>query len=188
MLEGDILSWVDAHSNLPPGKVDRASGCGSKGSNQAGSVDPPHWRVFLFSRSAIDAALIQAYRETEFRVLGPHPFTLRVGDISPELAAVHQAYQSHCSTFITASNPYSKSLEPQANADRHEALRNRLEQINLVHKEGIGQHSSSPWPAEASFLVVGMSLEAATALGKALEQNAIVWSGEDARPELVLLR
>ncbi len=34
MLETDILSWVDAHSNLPfPGKVDRESGCGSKGSN-----------------------------------------------------------------------------------------------------------------------------------------------------------
>jgi hypothetical protein len=35
---------------------------------------------------------------------------------------------------------------------------------------------------------LGLSLEAAKALGKKYDQNAVVWCGPDAIPELVLLR
>ena len=41
---------------------------------------------------------------------------------------------------------------------------------------------------EESFLVYGLTLEAAKALGTRLEQNAFIWSGEDAVPQLILLR
>jgi hypothetical protein len=37
-------------------------------------------------------------------------------------------------------------------------------------------------------LVFGLTLEAAKAMGRTLEQNAIVWSAADAIPRLILLR
>ncbi len=52
----------------------------------------------------------------------------------------------------------------------------------------IGQHPSNSWAGEESFLVFGVSLEAAKALGRRFEQNAIVWSAADAVPQLILLR
>jgi len=36
--------------------------------------------------------------------------------------------------------------------------------------------------------VPGLSLEASKSLGARFEQNAIVWSGADAVPQLILLR
>lgn len=41
---------------------------------------------------------------------------------------------------------------------------------------------------EPSFLLFGLPLETARPLGKKLDQNAIVWFGGDAVPELILLR
>ena len=41
---------------------------------------------------------------------------------------------------------------------------------------------------EASYLIFGLTLEAAKMLGMRLEQNAIVWAGVDAVPQLILLR
>jgi len=41
---------------------------------------------------------------------------------------------------------------------------------------------------EPSLLVFGLPLETAGPLGKKLDQNAIVWCGGDAVPELILLR
>jgi hypothetical protein len=52
----------------------------------------------------------------------------------------------------------------------------------------IGQHPSNAWAGEESFLCFGISLEAAKALGRRFEQNAIVWSAADAIPQLILLR
>jgi hypothetical protein len=56
------------------GKVDRESGCGSFGSNQAGnSVGPSAQEGFLFPDSVIDADLVQAFRETHYRVRPEQP-------------------------------------------------------------------------------------------------------------------
>jgi hypothetical protein len=68
------------------------------------------------------------------------------------------------------------------------ALSKELERRSLSYVEGIGQHKSNQWPGEESFLVFGLTLEAANTLGSKLEQNAIVWSGKDAVPQLILLR
>jgi hypothetical protein len=43
-------------------------------------------------------------------------------------------------------------------------------------------------PGEASVLVLGMSRNEAERVGRAFGQLAIVWSGETAVPELVVLR
>ena len=137
--------------------------------------------------STIDAATIQAFRETEYRVHGDKPFTLRIGEASPVLAAVHKRHRVDSSAYVTAFNPYSEALDDAANAQRHARLGQELRQRSLVAIEGVGRHPSNGW-AETSYLILGLTLEAAKVLGACHEQNAIVWAGADAVPQLILLR
>lgn len=138
--------------------------------------------------SSIDAATIQAYLETEYRIDGDTPAILKVGTVCPELAALHESNHTVCSAFITACNPFSQALDEASNASRQRALLQELRRRGLASVEGIGQHPSNQWPGEPSFLVFGLGMEDATELGASLEQNAIVWSGSDALPQLILLR
>ena len=142
----------------------------------------------MFSDSAIDQGTIQAYRETDYRILGDAPATLRIGVASPALAALHKAHHADSSAFITACNPFSQACDEAANAERQAALARELKLRSLSFIDGIGQHPSNQWPGEASFLVLGLTLEAARTLGIRLEQNAILWSGPDAVPQLILFR
>ena len=113
---------------------------------------------------------------------------LKVGETCSALAAAHKRYRVECSAYITACNPFSQILDDAANAERHAALGREISQRSLASIEGIGQHPSNQWPGEASHLIFGLTLEAAKALGTRLEQNAIVWAGGDAVPQLILLR
>lgn len=142
----------------------------------------------MLFESIIDAGTVQAFRETEYRVHGDEPFTLKVGETCLALAAAHKRYRVECSAYITACNPFSQILDDEANAERHAALGREISQRSLASIEGIGQHPSNQWPGEASHLIFGLTLEAAKALGTRLEQNAIVWAGGDAVPQLILLR
>ena len=171
------------------GKVERESGCGFLGSNQSGkSVDPPKQEGFLFSASDIHPDLIQAYMETEFRVLEGIPFTLRVGKVISDLLVAHKRHRVESSAFITACNPFSQALSDEINAEKQKALAKELTCRSLEFVAGIGQHPSSQWQGEPSYLIFGLTLEAAKTLGNRFEQNAIVWNGSDGTPQLILLR
>ncbi len=142
----------------------------------------------MFSTSVIHPELIQAYTETEFRVLEGMPLSIWVGKLNSELLAVHKQYRVECSAFLTACNPFSQELSDEANSERQIALAKELTTRSLEFLPGIGQHSSNQWPGEPSYLVLGLTLEAAKALGARLEQNAIVWTGVDGVSQLILLR
>lgn len=142
----------------------------------------------MSEESQIDSDTLKAYRETEFRVAGDTPMTLRVGQTCGSLARLQLAHRVDCSAFITACNPFSIELSHAENAARQAALAEDLRKRSRTFIDGVGQHPSNKWPGELSYLVLGLSLEAAKTLGRQLEQNAIVWSGADASPRLVLLR
>jgi hypothetical protein len=142
----------------------------------------------LLPASAIDPPTLQAYLETDYRVHGEPDFTLRVGRASAELLAAHKRRRTDCSAFLTACNPFSQPLDAAANAARQASLAKELSSRSLAFLPGVGQHPSNGWPGEDSFLVFGLTLEAAKALGTRLEQNGLVWSGADAVPQLILLR
>jgi hypothetical protein len=144
--------------------------------------------AMLFSDSNIPRDTIQAYLETHYRVLGETPATLHIGQFNPALAALHEAHHVACSAFITACNPFSRSLAADANDARQAALAHELDALGLTRIEGIGKHPSNNWPGEASFLVLGVALDVAKVLGENHGQNAIVWCGADAVPQLILLR
>ena len=142
----------------------------------------------MFPGSVIDQRSIQAYLETNYHVHSDAPLTLNIGVANPTLAELHKAHRIESSAFVTACNPFSQAFDESANAERQAALARELQQRSLTYIEGIGQHPKNEWPGELSFLVLGLSREAARALGNRHEQNAIVWCGLDVVPELVLLR
>lgn len=150
-------------------------------------VDPPSTEGFLFSESTLPPALIQAYRETDYRVLAEPPFVLTVGIASPDLIRLYQAHKVACAAFITAFNPFSQELTADDNRRRQAELAKELTRRSLGFVDGVGQHPSGNW-REASFLVFGLALEAAKSLGQSLEQNAIIWCGADCVPDLILLK
>jgi len=173
----------------PPGKVGRESGCGLLyGTTKRHSVDPPTKEGFLFSESTLAPGLVQAYRETEYRVFGTDPFVITVGVASSELLALYHGHKVTCAAFITACNPLGQELPAHENQRRQDELAKELNQRGLEYLVGVGQHPTGGWPGEPSFLILGLELEAAKCLGGSLEQNAIVWCGADCVPELVLLR
>ncbi|HEX5364093.1 MAG TPA: DUF3293 domain-containing protein [Gallionella sp.] len=138
--------------------------------------------------SEIDPSTIKAYRETNYYIAAPAPFVLRVGVTSEALARICAQHRTDCCAFVTASNPYSRLVDDQENADRQAGLARELERRGLTFFHGTGRHPSGSWPAESSYLVLGLSLADAKMLGEAYQQNAILWCGPDAVPELILLR
>ena len=146
------------------------------------------WRSSDYAmNTGCDSSLIKAYEETEYRVTQGHPLVLRVNVPSPELASLYKAKGASCAAFITACNPFSRMLSNEDNAKRQAELAAELKRRSLSFFAGVGQHPSGNWPGEHSFLVLGLALEAARSLGKAYEQNAVIWCGPDAVPRLVLL-
>jgi hypothetical protein len=151
-------------------------------------VDPPSTEGFLFSESTLPPALIQAYRETDYRVLAEPPFVLTVGIASQDLIRLFQAHKVACAAFVTAFNPFGQELTTDENHCRQAELAKELTRRGLEFVEGVGQHPSGNWPGEPSFLVFGLEIEAAKSLGQSLEQNAIIWCGADCVPDLILLK
>src|SRR5690606_38118182 len=140
------------------------------------------------SRSLIRATLLTAYRQTEYRVRALPPFVLRIGQASSALRCLHQECGVASSAFITACNPYSRLLADDENAERQQRLVETLAREGWRSIPGSGKHISGPWPAEASFLVLGIGLGDACRIARAFEQNAIVFCDADCVPELIWLR
>ncbi len=138
--------------------------------------------------SAIPPATVTAYLETDYRIFNEPPFALRIGINSAQLEKLYQQHKTSCGVFITACNPFSRKLDNATNAAKQAELTKELAQRGLSFIEGEGRHPSGGWPAEPSYFVLDLSLEEAKALGRRYGQNAVVWCGADAVPELVLLR
>jgi hypothetical protein len=139
-------------------------------------------------KSTLAPGLISAYEVTNFHVKAEPAFTLNVGKASEELKALLKQNNVSNAAFITAWNPYSKSLSDEENQARNDQLKNELTIQNLKFIDGFGQDPLGQWSGEDSFLILGIELEASKKLGIQFEQNAIVWSDSDAVPDLILLR
>ena len=142
----------------------------------------------MTNKSNLHADLIKAYEITNFHVKTASAFTLNIGKVSEELKALFKQNDVSNAAFITAWNPYSKSLSDEENQARNDQLKNELNIRSLKFIDGFGQDPAGQWSGEDSFLVLGIELEASKKLGIQFEQNAIVWSDKDAIPQLILLR
>jgi hypothetical protein len=142
-------------------------------------------------KSAIAEDLITAYRSAHYRAgSGQDAITLRVDEHSEPLSRLFRASGHRCAAFITACNPFGAQESLKANMRACAALHDRLDSYvawpdQII--EGMGIDPSGEWPAEKSFLALGLDLETSRALGEEFGQNAIVWAGADAIPRLILL-
>ena len=132
--------------------------------------------------------LILAYEATDFRVLEPQEFTLRVGQRSAELQSLYVDMGVTCAGYLTAWNPFSKEASELENENAQQQLLRQLSLEGFPALNALGIDPSGDWPGEESVLVPGLSLDRAKLLGLEFGQNAIVWAGHDAVPQLVLLR
>ena len=138
--------------------------------------------------SEISSLIIKAYKDTDYFVFGEPLFVLRVGMANEPLAELYKQCKTNSGVFVTAVNPFSKDVGEAVNTVRQAELATELKRRNLVFFDGAGEHPSGEWAAEPSYFVLGLSLEAAKNLGKKYHQNAVVWCGPDAVPQLILLR
>lgn len=143
----------------------------------------------VFPQTEISADVLRAYLETRYeaQMEAAEPLTLRIGEFSPRLLSAQREAGVESSLFVTAYNPLSRQLSRGENEKRHRNLLKHLRRGCAALFKGRGYHPSGNWD-EKSILALGVSLAPAQYLGNIFEQNAIVWSGADAVPRLILLR
>jgi hypothetical protein len=135
--------------------------------------------------------VISAYRSANYRVESSgETFILHIDQYSEALSRLLTASGHPCAAFVTACNPWGKLQSSATNSVNSAHLAERLRQLpggegRII--EGAGYDPVGAWPEEKSFLVLGLDLEASSALGRDFNQNAIVWAGADGIPKLVLL-
>ena len=136
----------------------------------------------------IPSDLIEAYSATHFTVLEPRPLTLRVDHHSAELAKLLKEMGVSSAGYLTAWNPYSAETSAADNEAAQLSLIRSLSLEGYPTLKALGVDPAGEWPGEESVFVPGLDLERAKSLGVEFGQNAIVWAGPDAVPQLVLLR
>jgi Protein of unknown function (DUF3293) len=137
----------------------------------------------------IHADKIRAYLATGYR-LGhtPDSIILFIGNRSPRLAELYRSHGVDCGAFITAFNPRG-GIQPETDNERgHAELKRTLQELGISAIEGSGSEEGSDWPAEKGCFALGLPLDQAKAIGARFDQDAIVWVGADAVPQLILLR
>jgi hypothetical protein len=138
--------------------------------------------------SVIPASLIRAYEATDYRVLAPVAFTMKVGRRSIELEGLYRRTGARTATVITAWNPRSEKRADAENEAAQAKLVADLEQAGLAHLPALGADPEEEWKGEVSLLVLGATRDTVEALGRKYGQNCIVWVEADAVPVLIFLR
>ena len=138
--------------------------------------------------TSIAPETIAAYLGTDFCVDAETPFVMRIGAPCEALQRLYADYDCAACAFITAWNPFGEATADALNDTRQAAFAQDLDRRGLPYLKGAGRDPHGAYPAEASLLVLGPTLEQSMALGRALRQNAIVWCGADCVPQLILLR
>ena len=132
---------------------------------------------------------VRAYLATDYRLgHSADDIILTIGQRSERLAALFAANSVTCGAFLTAYNPRGTIQSDAANAAGHAELAGLLPEHGHRAIEGSGSEEGTDWPSEKSWFALGLPLEPARAIGLRFDQDAIVWVGADAVPQLILLR
>jgi hypothetical protein len=132
--------------------------------------------------------LIAAYEKALYVVFGTPELVIRIGEPNPDLDELLEAEDAASAAFITAANPRGEATTPWKNEIANAALVQTQTQAGYRCFEGEGRDPQKRWKPERSVLVVGVSRPDAESVGRAFEQNAIVFVEKGRPPELVLIR
>lgn len=110
---------------------------------------------------------------------------MRVGRRCAPLAELLDEHRATCAAFITAWNPEGALVGHELNQTAQTLLEQETSATDdYVRGEG---RDVGNWPPEPSILIPGISRAKAKAVGRSFRQNAIIWAGGNAVPELILL-
>jgi hypothetical protein len=132
---------------------------------------------------------VRAYLATGYRIgHTAQDIVLTIGQHSERLAALFVGNSVDCGAFLTAYNPQGTVQSDAANDQVHAELARKLQVLGLQAIEGSGSEEGTDWPSEKSYFALGLALGPAKEIGIHFDQDAIVWVGADAVPQLILLR
>ncbi|MBS1143481.1 MAG: hypothetical protein H6R14_887 [Proteobacteria bacterium] len=127
-----------------------------------------------------------AYMATTYRVFLPSGVCeLRLGQASDTLRCWLETAGENTFALISAQNPDGQQLDESANAERQSQLECDLLEGNYEPYAAQHEADDGQWPMEESCFVPGISCEDACALAADFGQNAVVYGGADAVPQLV---
>ena len=129
-----------------------------------------------------------AYLSTTYRTFidDENQLDIIVGQANHALDQLLSSRGADSYAFITAWNPFSKTVSEEQNHTANEALKSELGQYSVY--EGIGiPKQPSKWEGEQSFLILGINRDEATRLGTKYEQNAIIYGEAGSEPVLLML-
>lgn len=160
------------------------------------SPEDPYWSQAIWwsesvKPSALPVKLIISYIATCYQAWIEETtalIPLRIGHYCMPLAALLQASGSRSAVYITACNPASRMVSFAENQSATGRLYQQLIRYSSHIYRGESIDPSGEWPAEASFLALGIDPATAKAAGHEFGQNAIVQTAADAIPRLILLR
>ena len=137
----------------------------------------------------IEPDKVRAYLATDYRFgAAGNEIVLKIGKRSDQLAILFARHGVECGAFLTAYNPQGRLQSAAANDLGHVELAQLLRGKGLTIIEGAGSECGSDWSEERSWFALGLALSSAKELGTRFAQDAIVWVGPDAVPQLILLR
>ena len=130
----------------------------------------------MIARKTVHPNLVRAYREAIYIANeGDDAIALKVGEVSPALAALMHIHKATTAAIITAYNPYSE-IQPSAENERMQAaLVAELKATATVCFDAIGSDPEGEWDPEPSTLALGISLMEAQRLADQFGQNAFIW-------------
>jgi hypothetical protein len=141
------------------------------------------------SMSKIDQEKIIAFQKTIYTVFtGVEKISFTIGTRSDELKNLFCSKNEKTGVFITAFNAYGQIQSDNMNKVSNENLLFDLTKLAEYVYLGQGADPTGNWPPEVSFLALGVDIKTSKELGQKHHQDAIVWIGEGAVPELFLLR
>ena len=132
--------------------------------------------------------LEQAYQNTSYMTSG---IVIRAGQQNPQLDFLLFCNQKKEWVYLTAWNPaeehWNIKRNQKANTELLQQIKDPIKDQGWIILPGWGIGDDRVWPPEASFLILGCSLEAGKKIAKQFGQNAFLYGRERDIPELIYM-
>ena len=139
----------------------------------------------------LDPALRAAYERADYVVYASPGIQFHIGEPSDVLDAMMAMNRVASAAFVSSANTRGVATPENERRLADFLLRGALDDPAMHKKyrvyQGEGRDPEGKWNAEPSVLIMGIPRAEAEALGRKLEQNAIVWIEKGRAPELLVL-
>ena len=135
----------------------------------------------------LDPALRSAYERAVYCVFASPGVEFRIGQPSDILDAMMAMAHVRSAAFVSSATARGAASPENEKRLAEFLLRAQTAGLNYRIYQGEGRDPEGKWSAEPSVLIMGIPRAEAEALGRKLEQNAIVWIDKGRAPELVVL-